>query len=303
MKDYRDFPTLQILKEIKNSPTMRLMRTLENSPAMKMLRQLEESSTMASIRRLEDSSSMRAIRQLENSPVMLAMRELEDSPANAALKKLEESPAMEAIRNLRDSPALSAIRAIQNLPVMRAFSEVADRLAYAYGPLTLRNAYNEIIRSYEQASATSSIDPLEAVFADVQKQAGQSPSEALSAEFFLSLVFAFFLFSLSKMEASDSEDRIVRQIKDLEDRIVQQLETLQASEQNDTFYVVERPLNLRAGAGIKHEVMEVLPFNLKVRATDRQAHWVKVEYYDHLERKIKTGWVDERYLVLIGPRK
>jgi len=287
MKSLDDFPALKALHELNNSPTLRAIRSLEDSPAIKAIRQLE------------DSPAIRVIRQIEDSPVMRAMHELEDSPTLKAMQQLEKSSAMEAIRKLENSPALRTIRALENSSTVRVLSDVVARLSYSFGPLTFSEAYKEILRRHEMASASGEADSIDTLVDEVQDRATRAPSGPLSAEFYLNFIFAFIVFCLSQISASDSEQRIIDRVNKLESTINQHIENLQDYKRYSQLYVVERPLNLRSGPSTDHEVIEILPKNLKVIELERSPGWIRIEYFDYVENHKKVGWVCSRYLIAI----
>lgn len=287
MKNFKDFPALNALRALDNSPTMRAIRALEDSP------------TIRAIRQLEDSPMMRAIRELEDSPMMRAMRELEKSPAQKVLQQLEKSSAMEAIRRLENSPALRAVRGLESSSVMQALSNAIDKLSYGYGPIMLGEAYKEVLRRHEIASASGMADTFDTIVNEVQEKANHAPSGPLSTEFYLNFIFAIILYYLSQMSGADSEEHIINRINTLETTITQQIKKLQNSEGNGRLYVVKRPLKLRSGPSTENKVLEVLPENLKVIERDRQSSWKKIEYFDYVENRQKSGWVYNRYLIAL----
>ncbi len=81
--------------------------------------------------------------------------------------------------------------------------------------------------------------------------------------------------------------------------ITTQLNVLRENEIGHVFLVTDRALNLRTGPSVDHEVIEVLPRNQKVMELERNHDWLKIEYFDYIANKSKTGWAHSRYLLVI----
>jgi len=290
MKNFKYFPALEALRALDGSPTMRAIRALEDLP------------TIIAIRQLENSPMMRAMRELENSPMMRVMREFENSPVQEIIQQLKKSSAMEAIRELENSPALRAVKALESSSAMQALSNAVDKLSYGYGPITLGEAYKEVLRRHEIASVSGVTDAFDTIVNEVQEKASHAPSGPLSTEFYLNFIFAIILYYLSQMSGTDSEKHIINRINALETTITQQIQKLQNSKGDGQLYVVKSPLKLRSGPSTQNEVLEVLPKNLKVLERERQSGWKKIEFFDYVENRQKSGWVSSRYLIaLIQP--
>lgn len=263
-----------------------------DSSLMKAMRALENSTYMKAMRDLQDSPSMRMIRELENSPSMRIMRDLQNSPSMKMMRALEKSPVMRVIRDLEGSSA------------MRVVSALADQVtSLNAGPLTFSQAYQEIVRRYELASHTNVVDTLDALASEVEEQAKHPSEEPLSNEFFLNLIFALFLFLYSQISANYSEDRILQRMERMESVITQQIAELNAHKDIDTFYIVERTAKLRTIPNTKSKINKLLPIGLKVRLVEKFSKWIKVEYFDYLDRVHRCGWVYKKYLKIMNPKK
>src|SRR5208337_4881356 len=105
----------------------------------------------------------------------------------------------------------------------------------------------------------------------------------LSTEFYLNLILALFLFLYSQISTSYSEKLISRRIESMQSIVIQQLTDLKAYEEDQTFYVVDRTVNLRTRPSVKSGKITLLYPNTKVRLIERASKWIKVEYFDSLE--------------------
>jgi len=101
------------------------------------------------------------------------------------------------------------------------------------------------------------------------------------------------------MSATESEERILKRMNGLEQIITTQLTVLRENAIGHVFLVTDRDLNLRTGPNVDHEVIEVLPRNQKVMEIERSHDWLKIEYFDHIDNKSKTGWSHSRYLLIV----
>lgn len=251
-----------------------------------------------------DSLVLKTMRSLADSTFTKAFRDIQNSPSMKAMLDLQNSPSMKAMLDLQESPVMRAIQAIDGSSTMGVFSAMADRLSSLNaGPLTFSEAWHEIIRKYEIASHTNVLDPLEAVVSEVEEQARRPSKGPLGTEFFLNLILALFLFCYSQILANESEQHILHRIERMEYIVSQQLAELNAHEDIDTFYIVERSVTLRTRSNTKSKIIALLHPNLKVRLIEKGSKWIKVEYFDYLEGVHRSGWVHKKYLKIMNPRK
>jgi len=258
MNDIFKNTTLDFLRSLDGSPAMRAIRAFEDSPTMQMISEINDSPTLRLIREIEDSTSVRLIRQIEESPAMRIMRDLEKSPALQFFKDLENSAALRAIRDLQDSPALRAIKALEFSPSHSAFSRISELVNTNFGALTFSEAYQFLVDEIEEAVNDASL------IEEVKNKSSRAPLSPLSAEFYLSLIFALFLYYLSQMTAMESEERLLEGMEILEQPISTQLQTLERKENHSIFVVTDRELNFREGPSVDSKILEVLPRNKKI---------------------------------------
>lgn len=296
MKNIFDSSALKAIRALDDSAAMRAIRAIEDSSSIRMMRELTESPAVRAMRQLENSPAMQAIRQFEESPAIRMMRGLEESSALKAIKGLEELSAFKAIQQLQESPALRALRALETSPAMEAFSRIAEQINHGYGALTFSEAYELIADEYEKQPGLSALDTMSG---EVQTRASSAPLGVLSAEFYINLILALFLFYLSNMSAQESEERILERMNGLEQTITTQLEELKQFESDRHFLVTDRSLNLRSGPGTDHDVIGNISRNKKLMELERDRDWVKVEYFDHTNNVNIAGWVHSRYLLKI----
>jgi hypothetical protein len=298
MKNTFESSALRALRALDDSPAMRAIRAIEDFSSVRMMREQNESPAVRAIRQFENSPAMQAFRQFEESPAIRLMRDLEDSPALKAIKGLEESSAFKAIQQLQDSPALRALRSLETSPAMEAFSRIAKQINHSYGALTFSEAYKLLADEYEKQSDMESLDILSGV---VQKRADHAPHGVLSAEFYLNLILALFLFYLSHMSGLESERKMLERMNGLEQTITTQLNELNQIEKDQLFMVADRSLNIRSGPGRDYDVIGNISINQKLMELERDRDWVKVEYFDHINSVNVVGWAYSRYLLAITP--
>lgn len=285
---------------IFENPTLRAVRALDESPVARMMRDGDNSPALRIMQDLENSPAMKAIREIEESPVMRMLRNLDDSPTLKAIRGIEESPAFMAIRRLREFPAIKAIQGFERSPFLDAFSTVANRISQGYGALAFSEAYELLIEEYEGHVEEGASEPLYSLAESVKCRAAQAPLGPLSAEFYISLVLALFLFYLSQISAEQSEERLLNRLDGMEQTISIQLDALRDDSQGRIYLVADRAVNLRAGPGSEYDVLDVLLRNQKVAQIDTSGQWVKVEYFDYVANKLKLGWVHSRYFIVLA---
>jgi hypothetical protein len=297
MNDLFDSPALKAIRALDDSPAMRAIRAIENSPSIRMMRELNESPAVRAMRQLENSSAMQVIRQFEDSPAIRMMRDMADSPVLKVIKGLEESSAFKALQLLQESPALRAMRALETSPAMEAFSRIAEQINHGYGALRFSEAYELLASEYEQQSDQ---EPLDGLASEVQERGNRAPPGALSAEFYLHLILALFLFYLSQQSTLESEEEIIERMNSFEQTIVTQLNELHEVEKGRLFLVPDRTMNLRSGPGVDHDVIGNISKNQKLMELERDRDWAKVEYFDHINNVNVVGWAHSQYLLVIS---
>lgn len=300
MNDIFDNPTLRALRTLDESPAMKAIRAIEDSPVARIMRDLGNSPALRIMQDLENSPAMKAIREIEESPVMRMLRDLDDSPTLKAIRGIEGSPAFMAIRRLQESPAIKAIQAIKRSPILDAFSTVAARITHGYGALAFSEAYELLIEEYEEQVEDDASEPLDSLAESVKDRAAQAPFGPLSAEFYLSLVFALFLFYLSQISAEQSEERLLNRLDGMEQTISVQLDALSHDSRERVYLVADRAVNLRTGPGPEYDVLDVLLRNQKVAQIGTSGEWTNVEYFDHVANELKRGWAHRRYFIVVA---
>jgi len=295
MKNTFESYALKAIRAFDDSAAMRAIRAIEDSPSIRMVRELNESSAVRAMRQLDNSPAMQAIRKFEESPAVRIMRDLENSPALKAIKGFEESSAFNTIQQLQELPALKAMRALETSTAKEAFSRIAEQINHGYGALIFSESYELIADEYEKHSG---IDALDVLPGEVQKRADCAPYGVLSAEFYISLILALFLFYLSQKSAQESEERILERMNGFEQTITTQLSHI---ETDHHFLVTDRSLNLRSGPGMDNDVIGNISRNRKIMELERDRDWAKVEYFDHINNLNVVGWAHSRYLLTITP--
>jgi len=252
---------------------------------------------MRMIREIDNSPVLRLMREIEESPAMRIMRDLESSPALQIARDLENSAAFRAIRDIQDSPALKAIKAIEVSPSFAAFSRISEQINRNFGALTFSEAYQFLVDEIEEAEDDASL------IEELKDKSSRAPLSPLSAEFYLSLIFALFLHYLSQVSATESEERLLERMGALEQTISTQLQALESKDANGIFLVTERELNFRDRPSMDSKVLEVLPKNKKVIEITRKKDWIQVEYFDYVNNLNKVGWVHSGYVIQVDVRK
>ncbi|MGE6605822.1 SH3 domain-containing protein [Halomonas sp. NPDC076908] len=292
-------PALKAIRDLDNSPSIRAIRAIERSSSMRVMRELNDQSALKSKYQLQNSPAIKMIREFEESPTIRMIRELESSPAaKAAIRDFQKSPAFKAIQQMQDSPALRALRAIEKSPAIEAFLSVSKQMSHGYGALTFSEAYGLIVSEYENLSGG---EPLDDLSVEIQKRAKSAPPGILSAEFYIQLFLALFLFYLSQLSSQESEERLLARMDDLEQTISAQLTESTTNELNKSFLVSDRSMNLRSGPSTDHDVIGSIPRNQKLVELERHRDWAKVEYFDHVANVNVKGWAHSRFLLIIIP--
>lgn len=283
MSNGKQISHLEKLLGVINSPTMQAIDKIVNSPAMKLARQLQESPVLQSIREIENvTGAHHAI--------------LAQSPTLAALQKIESMSAIHNLREVIDSPALRAIRQVEeSSSALRHLSGSIDKIVSMQGALTFEQAYQEISIAREVFDLEN--DSLEDIAENVKSLEETSPKNVLSAEFYINIIFAIFLWHLSNMSAQESEERMVDRLSKLESTIENSIALVENSEVDIYFFVTKTNLNLREGADTSSKSISLIPKNQKLSSLYTEGEWMKVEFFDYMSNTMKTGWVNSNFLI------
>ncbi len=244
------------------------------------------------MREIEDSPSMKLIQQIEKSPATRIARDIEKSSALQIDKDLQNSAAFRAIHDLQNSPGLKAIKALDS-PSFAKFSRISEQINRKFGALTFSEAYQFLVDEIEESVDDASL------IEELKDKSSRAPLNPLSAEFYLSLIFALFLYYLSQVSATDSEERLLERMEGLEQTISTQFQALESNDANSIFLVTDRELNFRDGPSMDSKVLEVLPRNKKVIEITRQKDWIQVEFFDYINNLNKVGWVHSGYVIQV----
>ncbi len=266
--------------------------------------ELKKNTIHEAMKAIENSSALRAAKAFEDSSLIATMKSFENSSAVKAMKALENSSAWRAAKDFENSSLISTIRALQDSSRFASFNELAERFSSKnVGPLTLSEAYQFVTENYLQTSSSTEIDRLEELTANVDHRVQKAPDGALSKEFYLSLVLSLFLFWLSQISSTQSEEKMLLRIQQFETTISQQLSELKTDEGRETFYVVDRAVKLRVKPNTNSEVINILYPNAKVKLITRSSQWIRIEYFDYTENVYVSGWAFKKYLIILNPKK
>ena len=105
--------------------------------------------------------------------------------------------------------------------------------------------------------------------------------------------------------SAESEKRLTEQIINIQTVITEKLEQVLTTQNNHTYYVVLRPVNLRLKPTTrKSKAINVLYPNQTVRLIERKGKWIHIEYFNHTSGIHEHGWCYKKYLkILSNPNK
>jgi len=204
-KAIRELENSSFLNAIENSPIRRLARSLESSSISSIAKQLHNSSPLAALDRFENFSSVNALRSIQ-------------FPSISNLPSLSESLARTVfdtggITRLQNSAFYDNLKFLQSSPTISLIKELNDSVAFRnFGPLTLSQAFQKVSQDIYPSGDVISEETLNTIENGIEEQILNAPISPLSAEFFLSLVFALILFLLSQDIAEESQDELLNRI-------------------------------------------------------------------------------------------
>lgn len=191
----------------------------------------------------------------------------------------------------------------RNLRKIQATSDTYKNVFITGVPAnTFEEAFNEITAHYFEAVSLNEENPEDVVakvVEDFSEDANKFALSKLSLEFYLNLLIALMFFVYSQSLSQESETRISNQLSITQELIVERLDNLIEIQNDETYYVVHRNVNLREAPTTKSAVKTVLYRNQKVILVQRKSKWIQVEYYDHILGVHLNGWCYKKYLKMM----
>ncbi|MGL1892224.1 MAG: SH3 domain-containing protein [Spirochaetaceae bacterium] len=136
-----------------------------------------------------------------------------------------------------------------------------------------------------------------------------------------SLILSILFFIYSQYESTELEDKIDSNQVILEEKIdtnqevnFEKLSLIEKSQskivdfmvdyysvvnQDATFYIVTRTVNIRSKPSTKNEIITVLHPNQKVLLEKRKGKWIYVTFFDYINEITVSGWVYKKYLKML----
>lgn len=300
---------LSVLNILNNSPVMHQIKTMErlSSSRSSVLQSLDNSSVTQLINAMKKLSSSRlsVLQSIINSPVMQQIKAME-ALSSSKLNSFNNSPSIRQINiieksiseslKFRNSSLSTLLKAITSSKVS-TYSDLLEKVVSANaGPLSFGEAYQEVVESVNSIPISEDFDRFKI---QLDNKISKAPAGALSAEFYLSLIFAFILFYISQASTIESEKKLLDRMDILETTVSSQLHNLNRYERGSTFYLVERGVNLRVKPTTNSQVVSVLYPNMKVLLVERATKWIKIEYFDYKNNVYVSGWVYKKYLKMM----
>jgi hypothetical protein len=110
----------------------------------------------------------------------------------------------------------------------------------------------------------------------------------------LSIVIAAYQ-SAESAATSEAQLQQLTQIRTAVERMAAKTERLLPAEEQETYYLVDREVKLRAAPRAKAHVVSSLSPGLLVRLAQPKHEWIYVEYFDHVEGVPKYAWAQKKY--------
>ena len=226
------------------------------------------------------------------------------------IRQMQEVTAAQAkmISNLPDLSHISKMiedARINTLPYLKSIHLLYDNLdsiKEITAPLSFGEALQHVQQVYDLTKEENQKDIVSFV-QQVEAKTTAAPQSFLSAEFFISLIFALIFFLYSQHSANISEQNLSEQIQHLEKVMTELPNALMPLHDNSTYYVALKYVNLRKKPKTKSAILEILHPNLKVKLLVRKGKWIQIQYYDHVNNEFKTGWVYKKNLKILNRKR
>ncbi|MCI9718736.1 SH3 domain-containing protein [Vibrio parahaemolyticus] len=227
-----------------------------------------------------------------NSPTYKLMKEIENLPHMQLLRVISSNQAISHMRAIEQVfPTNSILRDFNNNPIFTHAFSLAEKLSVFESHLSYRDQFVEVLKQYEELD-------LEAFIEEYEVQVEEGPQNSLSLEFYLGMLLSLVMFIYSEYSSYLSEQQLIEQIQGLANQVQLLTDKLEESQIN-TFFVVEKSLNLRSEPSLESEVLDVLPEKLKLVGLESSGKWLRVEYFDYLSNTMESGWVHSDYLQVV----
>lgn len=297
---------MQAVRDLYDSPTMRLASELADSQMIQGIRELQYSSSMQAALDLHGSAMVRSIRELQGSTAMQLYQDIHDSPMMRVMQGLEDFPALAMVQELRDSPIANALRGLETSSLMPALARLTGT---PFDPELIHRAVAIAHRAgYEYQTAD---EVLHAEFATVEAElnsfGNETPLDFTSLSesartavlwIFYHMVLPFLMSIAASMALERFNEKAAVTEKVTTSREVKKLAKCDNGLEREIFagcrVVIGSGLRLRAGPGMKTEIITTLPLGKLVMILDSSERaWLHVEV--DLEGDVIEGWVARRY--------
>ncbi|WP_297797007.1 SH3 domain-containing protein [uncultured Marinobacter sp.] len=304
-KEFQHSTAMQAVRDLCDSSTMRRARELADSQMMQGIRELQYSSSVQAALDLHDSTMMRSIRELQSSTAMQLYKDIHDPQMMRVMQGLEDFPALAMMEELRDSPIANALRGLDTSSLMPALSRLTRT---PFDPELIHRAVAIAQRAgYEYQTAD---EVLHAEFATVEAELNSFGNESLdftslSERARTALLWLFYwlvlpyLMSIAAgitLDRFDEKSAVTENVRT--SREAKKLARCDNGLERQIFagcrVVIGSGLRLRAGPGMRAEIITTLPLGKLVTVLDSSERaWLHVEV--DLEGDVIEGWVARRY--------
>jgi len=105
------------------------------------------------------------------------------------------------------------------------------------------------------------------------------------------------IYQINEAKKSSGEGtELFKKLVETTQKIAANTERLVPKQDQNTYYIVERTVNLQIKPSADSQVLALLFPNQKVRLVKRKHKWIYIEFFDYLEGVPKYGWALKKYL-------
>jgi hypothetical protein len=102
------------------------------------------------------------------------------------------------------------------------------------------------------------------------------------------------------LRAEENQSESLTRLLEFVEKIASNTQQLIPTEDPSTYYVIERPVDVRSKPTAKSASLGKLYPNQKVRLVQRKHEWIYVEYFDYIEGVPKYAWLLKKYSKMLN---
>lgn len=309
-------------KQLASSTFLKSMESIQRQFASpKYFKAIESiQNQLASLPALNVMKSIQ--KQIISSPILKVLESIQQQilseqtikAIESIQKQLKPSSTMKAIesmqRQIASMPKLEAINTFQTQLSNSNFLESMKQelaLANKFNSSFLAERLVEVHKLTEEENDNKIIKHLKILETNIINHIKILKPSKISYDGMLGIILTLLFFLYTQISQSKFEDKIsnkLNSIKEITSQLTESQEKIYRSvsellvneDRTNTFFIVQRCVNLRTKPSTKSDIIIKLFPNQQVKLEKMKGKWLYISYFDFIDGVPKTGWVYKKYL-------